>query len=116
MADGAGRCARRGPFINPRRGRVAFGVVAESGRRLAAGSLPKTHVGYQSILNRHVLPVFASSRVAAIASKDVQDFANDLRAELAPNTVRRIMDVVRGILSLAVVRRHVPSSPVVGVS
>lgn len=70
---------------------------------------------HESILRRHVLPAFGSAHVASITPKDIQDFANRLAADLAPNTVRRIMDVVRGVLALAAKRRYIAASPAVGV-
>jgi hypothetical protein len=56
-----------------------------------------------------------SRRSEASAPRAFQDFANELASVLAPNTVRRIMDVVRGVLSLAVARRYVLASAAAGV-
>lgn len=104
-----------GTYIEPRRGDTPLAAVAEEWKETWGKLAPKTRVGYESILRRHVLPAFGSAPVKAITPKDVQDFANRLAASHAPNTVRRIMDVVRGVLTLAVARRYIPSSPVTGV-
>lgn len=104
-----------GSFIDPRRGYTTFAAVADEWRGTWGKLAPKTQVGYESILRRHVLPAFGPSRISAITPKDVQDFANRLAGALAPNTVRRIMDVVRGVLALAAARRYVPTSAAAGV-
>jgi integrase len=101
---------RRGDFIDPRRGETPFAVVADEWRETWADLAPKTRVGYESILNRHVLPAFGRQRVATITPDDVQRFVNALAATRAPNTVRRIMDVLRNVLNLAVVRRYIATS------
>ncbi len=101
----------RGDFIDHRRGDTAFRAVTDEWRKTWADLAPKTRVGYESILNRHVLPAFGSTRVAAISPKDVQDFLNPLGAGRSPNTVRRILDVLRGVLALAVDRRFIASNP-----
>lgn len=107
--------AKRGSYTDPRKGQVTFAVVADEWRGTWGKLAPKTQVGYESILRRHVLPAFGDKRVAGITPKDVQDFANRLAGTLAPNTVRRIMDVVRGVLALAAARRYVPISAAAGV-
>ncbi len=105
----------RGEFYDARRGDTLFRTVAEEWQETWADLAPKTRVGYESILTRHVLPAFGAARVSAIAPKEVQDFANGLGARLAPNTVRRIMDVVRGVLSVAVERRYITTNPAAAV-
>ena len=101
----------RGTFINPRQGEQLFSKVADEYRETWSRLAPKTRVGYTSILNRHVLPEFGSKKVAAIQAHHVQAFHNRLAATRKPNTVRRIMDVLRGVLALAVRRRYIASNP-----
>jgi integrase len=105
----------RGDFIDPRRGDTPLRKVADEWRETWGKLAPKTRVGYESILNRHVLPAFGSARVSAITPKDVQDFANGLAKTHAPNTVRRVMDVLGGVLTLAVKRRYIAVSPAAAV-
>lgn len=101
----------RGTYIDPRSGEQPFTRVVEEYRETWGRLAPKTRVGYTSILNRHVLPEFGSKKVAAIQAHHVQAFHNKLAATHAPNTVRRIMDVLRGVLALAVKRRYIASNP-----
>lgn len=105
----------RGDFIDPRRGETRFSAVAEEWRETWADLAPKTQVGYVSILNHHVLPAFGAARVAAVTPKDVQDFANRLATSHAPNTVRRVIDVLRNVLRVAVERRYIDANACAGV-
>jgi integrase len=101
----------RGDFIDPRRGETLFEQVATEWQDTWADLAPKTQVGYQSILNRHVLPAFGKASVRAITPDDVQRFANSLATDHAANTLRRVMDVVRAVLRVAVERRYVAANP-----
>lgn len=110
--------AKRGSYTDPRRGDARFTAVADEWRETWADLAPKTRVGYESILRCHVLPEFGDKRVAGITSKDVQEFVNGLAASenqrgrrTSPNTVRRIMDVLRNVLRVAVERRYIAVSP-----
>lgn len=105
----------RGQFIDPRRGETRFSTVADEWRETWADLAPKTQVGYASILSRHVLPAFGAARVAAVAPKDVQDFANRLATFHASNTVRRVMDVLRNVFRVALERRYIGANPCSGV-
>jgi integrase len=103
--------ALRGAYLDPRSGQVQFSKVADEWKETWSRLAPKTRVGYTSILNKHVLPEFGSKRVAAIQPEHVQAFHNGLASRLKPNTVRRVMDVLRGVLALAVKRRYIASNP-----
>lgn len=65
--------------------------------------------GYKSILGRHVFPAFGHRKFAAISPADVQRFITEFQDHkgLAPNTIRRVMDVVCSVLRVAVERRYV---------
>jgi integrase len=97
--------------MDPRRGETPFRVVAAEWRDTWADLAPKTQVGYTSILAHHVLPAFGPARVSAITPEQVQRFVNALAEDRAPNTVRRIMDVVRNVLRVAVERRYIATNP-----
>ncbi|GEM_PF-5446305 len=73
-----------GDYIDPRRGEALFSAVAEEWRGTWADLAPKTRVGYESILNRHLLPEFGRTRVAAITPEAVQLFVNRLAETHAP--------------------------------
>jgi integrase len=103
--------ALRGAYLDPRQGQVPFSAVADEWKETWSRLAPKTRVGYTSILNRHVLPEFGAKKVAAIQPDQVQAFHNRLASRLKPNTVRRVMDVLRGVLALAVKRRYIASNP-----
>jgi len=103
--------ALRGTYIDPRDGQVQFSAVADEYRATWGRLAPKTRVGYESILTCHVLPEFGQTKLTHITPQAVQAFHNALAERRAPNTVRRIMDVLRGVLALAVKRRYIASNP-----
>jgi integrase len=76
---------------------------------------PKTKAGYESILNKHVLPRFGKARISAVTPDEVQKFVNDLAAGHAPNTVRRVYTVLRSVLALATKRRYLAENAAQGV-
>jgi integrase len=62
-----------------------------------------TESDYRTILNKHVLPVFADTPVPDITRFEVKKFlAEKSRAGLAPSTVGHMKSAIAGVLSLAV--------------
>lgn len=110
LADQAS-AIHRGEFIDPRRGDTLYREVASEWRDTWADLAPKTRVGYVSILAHHALPRFGNARIRALTPDDVQRFVNLLTETHAPNTVRRIMDVVRAVFRVAVERRYIAANP-----
>jgi integrase len=100
-----------GTYTDPRDADRATAQVIEEWRDTWADLAPKTQVGYQSILNRHVIPALGDRRIGDVTPADLQRFVNQLAKTHAPNTVRRVMDVTRNILNLAVARRYIVASP-----
>lgn len=107
---------KAGTWTDPRDAARLFSHVADELRDVWVNLAPKTAVGYDSILNRHVQPEFGDRRLGAITPAEIQRFANGLTdGGLAPNTVHNIMDVVRSVLGLAVGRRYIAVSPYVDI-
>lgn len=91
--------------------KASFEKVAEAWKGTWIDLAPKTRVGYESILNHHVLPRLGNKKIAAIKTGDLQAFANDLSERLAPATVRRVFEVVSNVLRVAVERRYIVVNP-----
>lgn len=98
-------------YVEPRRGETPLSAVAEEWTATWTDLEPKTRVGYRSILNQHVLPAFGSTPVGRLKPEAIQTWINALADRRAPNTVRRVMDVLRNVLRLAVERRYISASP-----
>ncbi len=109
--DGMRHSARSGAYINPNDGARSFALVAEEYRTTWADLEPRTKAGYAHILRLHLLPRFGSARVSAVSTDAVQRYVNELAARLAPNTVRRIYGVLRGVLQTATERRYLAANP-----
>jgi integrase len=109
--------ANAGTRIDPRFSRDSFGAVAEAwleAKRIESG--PKTVMGYESILNAHILPRFGKRRIIGIDAEDVQKFVGKLvDSGKRPHTVHSIYTVLRMVMKFAVERKRIPVSPCSGV-
>jgi len=104
--------ALEGTHIDPRKGDLKLSQLADQYRETWTDLEPKTRTGYESILNRHVLPTFGSKRLIRISPQAVQRYVNELNAaEYAPNTIRRIYGVLNQLLALAQRRRYIAINP-----
>jgi integrase len=97
--------AKTGKYIDPAASARTFGDVTNEWRGTWTDLEPKTQAGYESILNKHLLPRYRNAPISAITPDAVQKLINELAATKAPNTVRRVYTVLRAILALAH-RRH----------
>lgn len=102
----------RGMHIDPSNTERRFLDVAIAWRSTWLELEPKTKAGYESILNKHVLPRWRDARIGAVDAESIQDWVNELaQSGRAPNTVRRIYGVLRSVLALAVKRRYITVNP-----
>ena len=102
--------AKSGQFIDPAASARTLGDVVGEWRQTWTDLEPKTKAGYESILNKHILPRFGRARLSAITPDAVQKMVNELAKDHAPNTTRRVFTVLRSILALAVRRRYLASN------
>ena len=101
----------RGEHVNPVGGRAPFAALADDWRETWINLEPKTKAGYESILNAHVLPRWGKVQLKGLTTGAIQKWVNVLAAKLAPNTVRRIFNVLRLVLNVAVDRRYLTANP-----
>ncbi len=74
---------------------------------------PSTRIGYQSMLNGHLLPALGDMRLDEITPLQVENLVQAKQADnLAPKTVRNLLVLLQGIFSLAVDNDLVERSPV----
>lgn len=100
-----------GGFIDPRRSKRPLSEVIDAWRETWADLEPKTRVGYESMLSKHVVPAFGPAPVGNIAPKALQAHFNDLAATLSPKTLRNVYGVFSGVFRVAVEHRYLTSSP-----
>lgn len=114
----------RGAYAPAKRGEVLVSALADELRGVwtAKGLEPKTRAGYEAILSRWLVgesdPLrpgrpcrFARVKVAAVTTKMVQEFVEEVAAIRAPNTVRRIYGVLSALLKLAAQRGYIAADP-----
>lgn len=65
----------------------------------------------RSMIHKHIAPRWATVRVGEIRRPDVQEWANELAADLKPGTARRIVNVFVSSLSAAVEANLIDANP-----
>ena len=110
-----------GTHVDPRGADRRLSAVADEWRATWTGLEPKTRAGYEAILACHVLrdpasresevPTFYGARLGHVTPERVQTFVNALAEDKAPNTVRCVFTVLRGLTRLAVRRRYIAGDP-----
>src|SRR2546422_512341 len=102
-----------GQLTDPTGGRRRFGDWSqefEEGRFV--GLSRPSQLREASLLRNHVVPEFGDLQLGAIHRTHVQQWVNELvKKELAPDTVRRIYEILQRILEGAGNSDLIPSSP-----
>ncbi len=94
---------QRGEWIDPGLRRSSFGEWANAWWGTTAKLRPNTRRGYWLLLQNHVLPYFASSRLTAIDYLDVERFiAAKLGSGHGPKQVREMVSIMSLIMKCAV--------------
>jgi integrase len=74
---------------------------------------PSTIDGYDSVLDRHLLPQLGDLRIADVAPLHVEEIVQKKTSEgFSAKTIRNMVMVLRGIFTLAVEQDVIPRSPV----
>lgn len=105
-----------GTWVPPERARRLFASVATDWLDCHNGK-PSTIAGYRSTLNRHILQKFGTRELGSIERHEIQRFISDLsKTELAANSVRNVLNVIKGVFSHAVESGALRSSPAAGLA
>ena len=81
---------RRGEYIDPRRSRERFQIIAEKWLETKVDKKPKTFASYESSLRVHVLPLFGAMPLASIQREDIQAWIAKMRAKgKSSSTIRK---------------------------
>lgn len=110
-----------GQYVDPRAGKVSFKDYAEQWRA-AQVHRPTSAAYVESVLRRHVYPIFGARPIGSILPSEVQAWVKllgtgDLTAKrkpLAPATVGVIHGVVSGIFRSAIRDRRIMANPCEG--
>jgi integrase len=83
--------------------------------QLRNGMKPSTRAGYESALQRHILPVLGELRLASITPLHIENLMKgklSSKTKLSPKTVVNLLRLVQAIFSAAVDDDLIPRSPV----
>ena len=101
----------RGLWVSPDRGLLRFSHYAAVWLSTLEAK-PKTIAGYESILNRWVLPRFGEVRISRVTWNSIEEFKVELLdAGKSAQTTRNILNVVKPILQVAVRDGAIPTNP-----
>ncbi|MEO7069369.1 MAG: hypothetical protein ABI131_02645 [Nostocoides sp.] len=110
----AGRDAR-GQYIDPAGAKLRVGTYAQSWAEGLGHLKPSTRARYQSIVGKHVVPVWGAWPLGAVAPSDVATWLAELSASgLRPGSVRHIHRVLSLILDAAVQDGRIGRNPAAG--
>jgi integrase len=101
----------RGLHIDPRDTERRFSRIIDAWRATWLELEPKTKAGYESILNKHVLPRWREARIGALSTDAIQQWINELAKTRSPKTVRNVYGVLRSALNVAVEYRFITTNP-----
>jgi integrase len=105
----------RGEWIDPARGRETFGDYAAAWLK-SADVKPSTRSGYASVLNKHLLPRWRETPIAAVSTVDVESWLAELRESgRALSTVRNVRNAMSAVCRFAVRSGAIRSNPVADV-
>ncbi|WP_299931796.1 site-specific integrase [uncultured Nocardioides sp.] len=110
-----------GQYVDPRAGKITFKEYAEQWRT-AQVHRPTSEAYVESVLRRHVYPIFGARPIGSVLPSEVQAWVKLLgtgdraakRKPLAPATVGVIHGVVSGIFRSAIRDRRIMANPCEG--
>jgi len=103
-------------WVDPARGRVSLGEVAEEYLASRSNVAPLTQGTDKQMYRQHIGPTFGKRVLARITAAEITEWLGRLAdREVAPSTRRRALAVLRGILAHAVADRRLRMNPAVGV-
>jgi integrase len=103
-----------GAYIDPKAGKTTFGDFARSWQA-AQVHRPTTAAAVDSALRNHIFPTFEERAVASIRPSEVQARVKGISGQIAPSTVKVVVQDFRSILNAAVRDQVIARTPCVGV-
>lgn len=105
-----------GVHVDPSLGKVTFADWSVQWEAEAVHLKAKTRAGYQSILNKHLLPRWGTTRLASIDRPAVKAWVAQLVADgIGAGTVKNIANCMKAVMASAVEGGRIKVNPVVGV-
>ena len=107
----------RGEWVDPRSGRSNFGEYASAWLSVKRASVaPRTYVNIEGRWRNHIEPVFGECQIASIRPLDVRKWAASMLDDgMAPDTARKVLQVLGQILRNAEIDRLIARSPIIGI-
>lgn len=105
-----------GVHVDPKRGKLTFAAWSEQWKAEAVHLKPKTRAGYESILNKHLLPHWQHARLADIDRAAVKAWVAGMVASgMGAGTVKNVTNTMKAVMSSAVEAGAIKVNPCAGV-
>lgn len=102
-----------GTYVDPQLAKGTVAAVAKTWLASNPDWTASTRARNESILNAHVLPRWGSVRLGDVTHEAIQEWVGGFT--LAGGTVRKILGVLNGVLTLAVTTKKLAANPAVAV-
>lgn len=104
-----------GQYVDPTRGRITLGDVADDWLATKVSIRPTTRARYESAVETHIRPKWGTTPLTRITHEDMQQWVADIVAAGAqPGQVKKIVSVTSGMLAKAVRDRRLADNPAHG--
>jgi integrase len=106
-----------GEWLDPQSGRAIFGEYGTSWLSVKRSAIAlRTYVNIEGRWRNHIEPVFAKREIASIRPADVRQWVADLlNGGMAPDTARKVLQVLAQIFRQAEIDRLISRSPIIGI-
>lgn len=107
----------KGEYVDPTEGRRTVATFAAQWKAERLTTLkPSSRHAMETAWRIHVEPKWGERSVAGIKQTEIAEWVAELSEKKSPQTIRRIMFVLSGILTIAARERAMPRNPAAGVS
>jgi integrase len=105
-----------GQYVDPTRGKVTLGDLADDWLALKAGIRPSTRARYVSAVETHIRPRWGTTPLTRIDNEAIQRWLVDdlIKSGQGPGSIHKITRVMSGILAKAVRDRRIAINPAHG--
>ena len=101
----------RGSYIDPSKSRVILSVWIDDWMQTRSDWKPTSRERVRGIVELHVKPKLGDLPLGDLSHVTIQQWAGSLSGDMAPASVRRVVNVLSGALQLAVADGRLPANP-----
>lgn len=101
----------KGEWVDPSKGKLEFGPIAETWFSSLVDIKPTTLAGYRQNLKKHVLPKWQNRQLGSIGHGEIQTWVAELTKTLSPSSTIQVFLNFRSILDFAIEDGNLTKNP-----